>query len=494
MSVKELLANATKAGAGGTIKALEPITMPAGRAVYLFTSAQNNTKVHAAFWRNLVAYAAHRDAQIKVSRFSYNKSGYARNEGAKPGSANDSDYDSMWYDPVIVPHICDDRLALTKSLLFCGEVNIIPTAEHPLTGFANYTGRASAIFPHAKQQMVSVASSHDTKLTYTTGACTLRNYLQRKAGQKAEYQHAYGALIVEVDEDGDWFVRQIRATENGNFQDLDMVAKGGKITKGHRVEAFQAGDVHVDQLDPNVRDLTWGRGGIVDALRPKYQFMHDTLDFRSRNHHDIKNPYQQFRLWLSGGGDVRKEINRVAQFLAVESFRPFCKTVVVGSNHDAALLRWLREADFKLDPLNAEFYLDAQRRVYEAMRKKTKNFHLLRDLLCEAGADTARYLADDESFVICPASGGIECGMHGHNGANGARGSLYGFARMGRRVNVGHAHSAAISGDAFVAGTSSKLRMSYTTGPSSWSHSHIVTYPNGCRTILTLWNGKYRGY
>jgi hypothetical protein len=36
------------------------------------------------------------------------------------------------------------------------------------------------------------------------------------------------------------------------------------------------------------------------------------------------------------------------------------------------------------------------------------------------------------------------------------------------------------------------LRWDYTKGPSNWTHSHIVTYTNGKRTIVTIYNGKWR--
>jgi hypothetical protein len=45
---------------------------------YLLTCAQSSTRVHAGFWRNLTAFAAHVDAEIKVSRFTYNKDAYTR--------------------------------------------------------------------------------------------------------------------------------------------------------------------------------------------------------------------------------------------------------------------------------------------------------------------------------------------------------------------------------------------------------------------------------
>jgi hypothetical protein len=57
---------------------------------------------------------------------------------------------------------------------------------------------------------------------YTTGACTLRNYINRKAGQVATFHHVFGALYVEVAEDGKWFVRQIMADDSGAFYDLDV--------------------------------------------------------------------------------------------------------------------------------------------------------------------------------------------------------------------------------------------------------------------------------
>jgi hypothetical protein len=46
---------------------------------------------------------------------------------------------------------------------------------------------------------------------------------------------------------------------------------------------------------------------------------------------------------------------------------------------------------------------------------------------------------------------------------------------------------------AYGAGVTGKLDMKYNKGPSSWSHSHIVTYPNGMRAIVTMWDGRWRG-
>ena len=53
-------------------------------------------------------------------------------------------------------------------------------------------------------------------------------------------------------------------------------------------------------------------------------------------------------------------------------------------------------------------------------------------------------------------------------------------------------HTAGIIDGVYTAGVSGKLDMEYNKGPSSWSHSHVVTYPNGKRAIITVKNGKWK--
>ena len=460
---------------------------------FILTCAQNNTKVHNNLWANLSALAAHYGADIMVSRFTYDIAAQGA-RGAKPGTERAKE--DIWFDPRIASFVCDDRIELARGLVFCGELNILPTAARPLSGLETYTGRRSMIVPHVKLAMESIASGkHEpTKFCYTTGAVTLRNYIQKKAGQKAEFHHCYGALLVEVNDEGEWWVRQLNADSGGVIYDLTLRAKDGVVTDGHRAEALNWGDIHVARLEPEQRQVNWGNGGIAETLNPKFQFMHDTFDMRARNHHEAKNAHARFARFVQGEEDVREEVRHAANFLA-STLRAGCDTVVVDSNHDNALVRWLRDADFKTDPVNAVFYLEAQLAYYKALAAGLTSFHMLEWATAHVLAAPApiTFLSEDESFVICKdANGGIECGMHGHLGPNGARGSAAAFAKMGRKANVGHTHSAGIYDGIYTAGVSGSLDLEYNVGPSSWSHSHIVTYANGKRAILTVWNGKWR--
>jgi hypothetical protein len=470
--------------------------LPRGAKIkrYILTSAQNNTYVHEAAWMNLVALAEHYDAEIMISRFAYNKAAYT--QPVKPGTGGAPEDKDLWYDPELEGHYSDERVELAPGLVWCGESNISPTAVRPLSGLDTYTGRKSAIFPHIKITMESVASGKNegVKLLFTTGTVTMKNYIQRKAGLKAEFHHTYGALLVEVNSKGTWFCRQLNAkAEDGVIHDLTLRVENSVVTDNNTVEAVTFGDIHAAQLDPGVADLGWGVGGMIDVLKPNKVFLHDLIDFRARNHHDRGNPHLNFEKFINGVDGVQAELQEAVE-LVLQMHREGIEVVVVQSNHDNALTRWLREADYRSDPKNAMIFLKCQLRKYQAIEVSESSFHMLEWVLRELGCPKGiRFLREDESYVICREhGGGIECGMHGHDGPNGTRGTAWTFRKMGRRANIGHSHSAAILEGLFVAGTSSKLDVGYNTGPSSWTHSHIVTYPNGKRAVITMYGGAWR--
>jgi len=493
--------NFDKPVSGGKLKedpvVVRPLPPKGELKRYIITSAQNNTDANVPFFTNLMTYADYLDAEILVGTFAYNRNAYVRGVKRDKGPTAD-DRMADWYDPILTPYLTDERVELAPMLHWCGHINISPTATRPLSSLEAYTGLASAIFPHTKFAMQSVAGTKDdgAKFGYTTGAVTMLNYVEKKAGFKASFHHTFGALIVEVDHDGDWFVRQLNASTDGSFYDIDdngaIYIHDGEIEDAE-VEAINWGDFHVRVIDEEIYSLAFGENGIMDTLRPRTQLVHDILDFKSRNHHESKNIRRKYEKWKRGEECVRAEIKEVVECLE-DIKRDDCLTVVVDSNHDNALTRWIDDADWKHDAVNAEFYLEAS---LDWIRNGANNndYHVLREACHREGLDKEIiFLGADESFVICgDEHGGIECGMHGHLGPNGARGAPLGLSKIGRRSNTGHTHSAQIIDGLYVAGTMTKLRLDYNTGPSSWSHSIIVTYPNGKRTIVTCFNGKWRG-
>lgn len=508
--------------AGGTLDGdvkEEALPLPAEGEVfrYLLTCAQSNTYLNDQVWETLLQIKKYYGAELMVSRFSYNKSAYLnRGNLQKPGAFDDIDEDhaftddhKQWFDPRVVKYAQDGRYALAPGLVFCAEMNILPTAVRPLSSLETYTGRKSAVIPHVKFAMDSIASSNNepAKFNYTTGTVTYKNYLQKKAGQKAEFHHCYGALLVEVDCQGDWWVRQLNADRQGRIYDVGDRQDGCILFDGRekkpkfkqRVEAINWGDIHVAEAlyDPDTIEVNWGAGGMLDVLRPKYQFGHDTFSFLSRNHHDEKDSHRLFEKFINGEDGVEKELLLTGHFINLRMLREWCKVIIVDSNHDRALQKWLNSANYKTDPMNRIIFLELELRLSRAIQAKEQGFHLLEYALeTHASVDpkVVRFLREDENFIICrDASGGIESGNHGHLGSNGAKPAPQQFAKMGRRQNTGHTHSAGIIDGVYTSGVTGKpKRFKYRKGPSSWSQSDIVTYPNGKRTIVTKWRNKYR--
>ena len=463
---------------------------------YLLTCAQNDTRLFEAGWQNLTAFADFIGARILVARSVYDTGAPSSMETKKRVDRVKRLSDFQWH-PAFDQYIHDDRLRLAPGLVWAGELNVLPTAENPLSSLEAYTGRDSMIMPHARLAMRSVHSGQNeaTKLMYTTGTMTQRNYIQRKAGQKAEFHHCYGALLVEVAEDGTWFCRQINMDSEGTIYDLDKRVKNGVGTNGHRVESISWGDIHEARMADEVRALGWENSdSMFNVLRPKHQFIHDLLDFWSRNHHEMKNPHKMFKKHILGVEDVRREVDSAMAWLGHIS-SPDCRTVVVDSNHNNALTRWLASEDGRQDPVNAVFWLRANLALYQAIERGDNDFHMMEDLY---GADAARetnvlFLHEGESYIISKdRSGGQEMGMHGDLGFGGTRGSPGQFRKMGRKSVTAHGHGTGIFDGNYINGTSSQIDLGYNRGPGNWSWSHTVTYENGKRAIYTMFNDKWR--
>lgn len=454
---------------------------------YLFTSAQNNTKVWRPFWNNLLAYARHLDAEVHVSRFTYQQRGLGSSGDKKVATKEKlAEADPFWWDDEIVQYLSDDRVQVAPGLVWLGEMNILPTAVNPLSGLQTYTGVDSSIFPHVKVAMESVPAGDEAKMVYTTGTVTKRNYVQKKAGLKAELHHTYGALLVEVDDEGRWFARQINADGNGDFYDLTTRVRKGEISEDHAAKAVVWGDIHHAQLDPVNDALNWDRGGILDELSPDYQLMHDVMDFAGPSHHAVKNPHEMYRRYINGNMDVSKEVRNLCTFLK-RANRDWCQTVVVHSNHDDHLERWLQEQNGLKDPINAKFWLKMNGEALQRIDEGRPVEGLQMAVRKTDHTTPGRFLQQDESFRVA----GIECGIHGHAGPNGSRGTPKNLSKIGDKAITGHTHTASIIDGVYTVGMSGVLNPEYVKGPSSWSTTHCVIYPNGKRALITVKDGYW---
>ena len=489
---------------GGTVHQDIPVVLKKPKKgkvkYYLLTSAQNNTEIHPG-WNNLLAYYHWLDSlenascELIVATFSYNKNAYGV-KAVKRGSAPTAkDKSKLWYAPEIEPFIRDENIEIAPGLVWGGKQNILPTAKFPLSGKERLNGRKSNIIPHAKQHTLSVASlpNEATKVNYSTGAVTLRNYVQKNAGIEAEADHDYGARLVCVDDKGNWWVRGLKIGAQDEIMDIGpagyagVIIQAGIVRESHVTAGIYWADIHESEADDWAMELAFGKGGVLDTLQPHHQVMGDVLSMKYCSKHDWKDFHVRYRRYVDGETSVEQELQECADFL-VKAERDFCTTHICSSNHHDHLNQWANHYDFRVDPQNAKLFCWVNYHILDAMDKGDSDFDLFKWTMMERGCPpTVNFLAREQSLVIA----GIENSLHGDEGPNGARGSTKNLTKLGRPVNKGHDHNMANYGNVFSAGAMA-LRFDYQSGPSAHTISHIVTYLNGERTHITFWNDKYR--
>lgn len=450
------------------------VNFPAGK--YILTCAQNNTLIDKIFFDSLVNYANRHGAKILIAKVLYNKKAFRQ-----PGIDESDEY---WFDENVKPYLVEGHINLGGAH-FIADANVIPTAKWPTSGFDGVTpSGVNAIIPATKIELRVGAAlkGANTKVIASTGTVTKRNYILRKTGAIAAFGHSIGALFIDTENNE---LRHLERIENVNgFYDIDGFYSPDDFIplKAGNVAALQFGDIHAEKMEEKNLDNALE---LIKVLEPANIVLHDVLDFSSRNHHNIKDCtfiHKQTVL----GNTVKNDLTELAHVLDTIAEEANGATVhIVESNHDLAINTWLKNADFKVDPVNATVYLSCMLALYNHVENRNPGyFNMLAFAYENIGgggySDLVRFHETDESLVIA----GVEMGNHGHNGANGARGNPKGFAALGVAMNTGHTHSPSIYGPCYTAGVTASLEMGYNVGASSWAVAHIVTYENGQRQIL----------
>jgi hypothetical protein len=433
----------------------------------IVTWAQNDTPVHDDLLKNIKAYAKHINATIHVIAGRYKN----------PTSVfTDKTHDTWVKD--VQPYLDANRHNIHKYVSILSDVKIQPTADNPMSSMEGISGINSCIFgsPRVHMQVIPALEGYKPKVMWTTGAVTVENYTDSKSGKKGEFHHTLGFVIVEIKDSEKFFARQVTATEYGEFTDLYFKVANGKVTKIKDTSAVVLGDIHVGQLDPVVMKSSIG---LLDKLKPQHTIIHDVFDGYSISHHELNNPIKQYHREQDGTNVLKKEIDEMLDW--VENMKKY-NLVIVRSNHDDFVDRWIMNADWKKNIKNAREYMEYTQVLMDRqapdgiipyiINKKFKN---------------VKTLGRSASFIVQ----NWELGIHGDVGSGGSRGSLEQFRKLNTKIVVGHYHTPGRKDGALAVGTSTKLRVGYNQGASSWLNSHVIIHRDGKAQHVILIDGEY---
>ena len=357
--------------------------------------------------------------------------------------------------------------------------DVIPTNKKPINNAKLMSGdRTLTVIPHVKQQAESLPrmKGQPERWAVATGTLCLPRYRAGRAGAEASADHVIGFTVihndgsfdqVELDKDGQGFYRGLPINEFG-FAD-----PAGD-------SALVLGDIHAEKLD----EYTFADAiELAQEVAAAHIVLHDLLDFTSRNHH---NRGSGLFLASQAGRTVADDLMEAGGVLAQLIDQTDAQIVIVNSNHDRALDRWLEEADPRQDPVNCPLWCDLQKPRYEAALQGIKDDSIPLEralkLVCkQLDFKRIKFLGRDESYTVH----GVELGHHGDCGINGARGGYTAFERLGGCYVIGHSHSGYKNGRRVaVAGVTGSFDMGYNVGASSWSHSHIVITSDGIPQVI----------
>jgi len=373
-----------------------------------------------------------------------------------------------------------------NSNLYLNAIQIQAKQINPLTGLRRFAqDRGSFIAPSPKQFLLTAPRSQQKipHIQITTGAITDSNYdskfyNSKRTAKIADMDHVIGGVVVELCKKGRFHIRHVQIDKKGILVDLG-IAWGPTSQEFVRADAVILGDRHNGALNKACNTAT---NRLLDTLKPHKTFVHDLCDFASISYHDRNKLSQRYRSYLAGRSLLKNELKlsvRDIENLASRSD----EVLVVKSNHDEWLDKWIDTGAFVQDATNIDISVDvlkAKLNDQDALKTGLK--------LCGLDAKNVSFLTRDSDVRVGP----FLCSAHGDLGVSGTKpGGPQGLERAFGSGVFGHSHTVHVWRGILQVGTSSDLKLSYNPGLVSWMHAHAAVWKTGHWQMYLIIDGKF---
>lgn len=436
---------------------------------YVITSAQACTGVNKKVLNSLLTYCSHNNAELLILPMQ----GQHINE-------------EQLSKTLMKYNIMEGDLKLNDKIKI-KDYKVKPQAIRPLTGLEPLVkGDRSAIIPGTKINLRAVPNSNTrmAKLLMTTGCITLPRYnLRHRVGKIALMDHEYGAVVVEIVNGKKYHARYLEIQKNGKFYDLNTFYNGEQVTPNTRINSLVI-EPHVTETDPKSLMATLQ---MIKDCRPSNIFIHDMFNGSSISHHNLNDLIELHHNFGKNKLSLEHELKANTEFmnLLLNTIPSDCQIYVVASNHNEVIDRYLAEGRFVNEPQNIEIACDLLKAAFKGVPPLKEGLGYFMDL-----PDNVHFLQRGEDVRIL----GYYFSEHGDKGANGTRGNPNVYDRSLEKSISGHTHSAFKHRHTIKIGTMAYLQQRYNRGgPSSWTPTNGILYPNGKTGLIHLIDQFYRG-
>lgn len=445
---------------------------------FVITTAVTGTAVDANFYKSLKRFCKQRKAKLLILLCS------------DPAKSRETSEQLGVIDPVLADETIVFEDTKLNNNLHISTIKLSAKALIPTSGLQRIGKQRGSFIYAAPKFFLEYTSVRNNKDKWphaimTTGGITIPDYrseyyMSERTAYIAEFDHTLGGIYVEIEDEEAYHFRQIECLNtDGIFYFEDKKYTPTKTLEG-RPEAMVLGDLHVGSTCPLTRQA-WIE--MIKVCKPKRIALHDALNGTSINHWIEKDIIERARLAMAGHDSLEKELQHFS-----EELKFWCSLVeevlMIPSNHNDWLEKWLRQAKYAKDPLNHYIGLCLAKAMFEGHYP----LKYAVEELNKTKLDNLIWLGRNDDYFI----GDMQINCHGDGGVNGSRGSITSMETAYGSSMSGHGHTAGIRRRTKRVGTSTYLQEDYNNGPSTWTNTSGFVYPDGSSSLYNAIGGKWR--
>jgi len=369
------------------------------------------------------------------------------------------------------PYLVQDLTFTHDEHAICKSVNFRSSCKKPLTNIEKISQHYKLIVVSSAKQQCKILP-YDTnetfKIAYSTGTISDFDYKNTITGYIDKHFNKCGAVILEYNDTLKRYLpRNIEIVNNEIYDENFIYYLDGNSVKCKKttVDAMVLGDLHLPEEDFMSVVTSVAQ---INMYKPKQVLIGDWCSFNAINHHESNKYLNKVMYYQQSLEDELEEsIEKLNKFVDMTED---CEFLIIHSNHDEFLDKWLNSGEIEKDKQNAvigmKLYLS-----YVEHRDPYFRYHMNKRI---------KFLKKGEIFSV----NGVVLSNHGHVGLCGSRANSTTYVKTYEKSVTGHTHSPRIEDSNYTVGTCSQLNLTYTSHLSNWAFANALIHKNGAVQLI----------